>query len=122
MVRTMLCRAACAMMLISLAVAATERPALGADGKMIRRGRRLPAYYAKVITKEQQEQIYKIQDEYRAKMEPLTAQLKALKKERDDKIAAVLTPEQKKQVEQAAAKDKPKPETPEQPQPAKPVE
>ena len=36
----------------------------------------------------------------------LQAQIRALKKERDEKIAAVLTPEQKKQLEDAKAKAK----------------
>lgn len=75
----------------------------------------LPPYYAKVVTPEQREQIAKIQEEYQPKITDLQAQiaelkdkLQAVEKERDEKIAAVLTPEQKKQVDEAkeAAKQK----------------
>ena len=99
--------------LVSLAVslAAVEQPtALGADmpvkKALSKRRGRLPARYAAVATEQQRDQILKIQDEYRPKIEALNAQLKALKKEQDDKITAVFTPEQKKQIEEAAAKAK----------------
>ena len=71
-----------------------------------RTGRRLPPHYAKVVDEKQREEIYKIQEEYQPKIDALQKQLDALKKERDDKIAAVLTPEQKKQLEDAAASAK----------------
>jgi Skp family chaperone for outer membrane proteins len=71
-----------------------------------RRVRRLPAHFAKVVTESQRKQIYKIQEEYQAKLDALEAQLKALKKERKDRITAVLTPEQRKKVEAASGKTK----------------
>ena len=71
-----------------------------------RRGRHLPPYYSQVVDEKQREEISKIQDEYEPKIEDLQKQIDALKKERDEKIAAVLTPEQKKQVEEARTKAK----------------
>ncbi len=114
MVRTMASRLACWTALLSMAVAfaALQRPALSADGKspakkmLGRKGHHLPPYYTDVIDDKQREEIYKIQDEYQPKIAALEAQLKALRKEQSEKIAAVLTPEQKKQIEEAAAKAK----------------
>jgi hypothetical protein len=94
---------------LALAVVTVDRPALGADTSVRKalskklRGR-LPPYYRSVVTDQQREQIYGIQEEYKSKIEALEVQLKALTKERKDKIAAVLTPEQRKLVEEAAAK------------------
>jgi Spy/CpxP family protein refolding chaperone len=105
-------------MLLMLAVvfAAAGRPAQGADGKepvkkmfsKVRERGRLPAHYAPVVTEEQRQKIYDIQEEYKAKIDPLEAQVKALTKERDEKIAAVLTPEQRKKVEEAETQAKQK--------------
>ncbi len=113
MVRTTVGRLVCWMTLVSLAVvfATVEQPVLCADGPvkkaLAKRGHRLPKYYDQVATTpEQQEAIQKIQDEYDPKIADLEAKLKALRKERNEKIAAVLTPEQKKQIEDAKAKDK----------------
>jgi hypothetical protein len=102
------------MTLVSLVIvfATAEQPVLGAEGKTAvkkvlgRKGRRLPAHYAQVIDEKQREEIYKIEDEYQPKIEALQKQLAALKHERDGKISALLTPEQKKQIEEAAAKAK----------------
>jgi Spy/CpxP family protein refolding chaperone len=69
---------------------------------------RLPAYYGQVVTEEQRIKIYKIQADYQEKFDSLQNQLRILKEERDGKIAAVLTPDQKKQVEKAAAEAKAK--------------
>jgi Spy/CpxP family protein refolding chaperone len=108
-------RLACWMTLISLAVAcaAAEQPAVGAKGGapvkkgVERKGRhRLPAHYAKVVSEKQRQEIYRIEDEYQPKIEALQKQLDALKGERDAKIAALLTAEQKKQIEEAAARAK----------------
>ncbi len=60
---------------------------------------RLPPHYAKVVTEEQREKIYIIQEEYRTKIEAARAQLNALVKEQKDKISAVLTEEQIKKLE-----------------------
>lgn len=69
---------------------------------------RLPAHYTQVVDEKQRETIYKIQQEYEPKIADLRAQLDKLTKERDGKVAAVLTPEQQKKVAdlQAAAKAK----------------
>ena len=108
MMRTIAVRLVCWMTLVSLAIvfATPEQPVLGAEGKTVvkkilgRKGRHLPAHYSQVITEKQREEIYKIEDEYQPKIEALQKQLDALKKERDEKISVLLTPEQKKQVEQ----------------------
>jgi Spy/CpxP family protein refolding chaperone len=105
MVRAWASRVLCGIVLASLAIAfvATERPTLADDTpvKQVTRWRRgrLPAYYSKIVTEEQRDKINKIQEEYQTKFE-------ALKKERDEKISAVLTDEQKKKVEEAAVKAK----------------
>ncbi len=69
---------------------------------------RLPAHYRTVVDQKQREAIYKIQGEYWAQIQALRAKLAALRKERNSKIAAVLTPEQRKKVQEArkAAKKK----------------
>ena len=106
------------VMLASLAVVLSAGPqsSFGADatpgvkrlvakkGKILRP--RLPAHYAEVVSPEQKEAISKIQDEYQPKIEAARAQLNSLTKERNDKVSAVLTAEQKKKVEEAAAKAK----------------
>lgn len=132
MVRTMLSRVVCWTTLLSLAVvfATSEQGVLRADGPvkkaMAKRARRLPRYYDQVApTDEQREKIDKIQEEYAPKIAKLQAELKALRQERDEKIAAVLTPEQKKQLEEAktkakAEKAKPKAEKPAEESPAPP--
>jgi len=75
----------------------------------------LPKYYSKIVTPEQRDQILKIQEDYRPKLEALQTKINELKtqmqtlaKERDGKIEALLTPDQKKQIEEAAAKAKEK--------------
>jgi len=69
---------------------------------------RLPNYYSRVVDQEQREKIYAIQREYAPKIDTLKAQLEALVAERDEKVEAVLTPEQQQTVEKlrAAAKAK----------------
>ncbi len=89
-----------------------ETPQAGetqAPAKKTRKFRgRLPAYFAKVVDDEQRKAIYAIQKEYKPKINELKAQLAALTKERDEKILAELTPEQRGKVEAArkAAMDK----------------
>ena len=68
----------------------------------------LPAYYGQVVDKQQREKIYAIQGEYAPKIDALKAQLAALIAERDEKVAAVLTPEQLKTVEKLSAEAKAK--------------
>jgi hypothetical protein len=117
--RTLASRVAVCIALMSLAaaVAAAERSNAGADPpakKAVARPKaprgRLPAHFAKVVNDQQREMIYGIQHEYEPKIELLQAQLKALKKERDEKIKAVLTPEQQKRIDEAAGRVKPKKE------------
>jgi hypothetical protein len=66
----------------------------------------LPAYFSGVITEEQRQKIYAIQKEFAAKIRPLQRQIESLTKERDEQIAALLTPEQRQKIEalKAAAK------------------
>lgn len=64
---------------------------------------RLPMYYAQVVDKEQRTRILAIQDEYAPKIEAIQRQIDALTKERDDKVAAVLTPEQQKKIDDLKA-------------------
>ena len=111
---------------LAVAFAATAAPAL-ADGPVkgvLRKPRRaLPAHYAPVVSEEQKQQIHKIQEEYTPQIDALNEQIKALKKERDEKIAAVLTPEQKKQIDdaKAAAKAKRKAAKPDAAKPTEPA-
>ena len=79
-------------------------------GRIIKkiRSNRLPNHYAEVVTDQQREEIYKIQDEYQPKIDALKAQLDALNKEKNDKISGVLTADQKKKIEEAAAAGKAK--------------
>jgi hypothetical protein len=69
---------------------------------------RLPRYYAQVVNPEQRVEIYLIQDSYHDRIADLKAQLEALTSERDKKIAAVLTPSQRKKVEELEAEAKAK--------------
>lgn len=73
---------------------------------------RLPNYYrAAGVTDEQREKIYSIQSSYREKIEPLEKQIAQLRAKMTTEIEAVLTPEQKKKVEElreAAAKKRKK--------------
>ena len=69
---------------------------------------RLPAYYGRVVDEKQRKTIYGIQREYAPKIDALKAQLAALTAERDNKVAAVLTPEQLETVEKLKAEAKAK--------------
>jgi hypothetical protein len=70
-----------------------------------KKGHRLPPHYAKVVKPGQREQIYTIQEKYQPKLEALEAQIKGMKQQRDREIAAVLTPEQRKKIEEASGKE-----------------
>jgi hypothetical protein len=82
-----------------------QEPAAGqpAAKKSAKSSGRLPAYYAKVVGKEQREKILSIQADYAAKIESLRRQIDSLTKERDGKIAEVLTPDQRKQIDDLKA-------------------
>jgi hypothetical protein len=75
----------------------------GEEGKL--KGR-LPAYFAKLVDKDQKEAIYKIEDEYGPKIKALQQQVHDMEAERNGKIRAVLTPDQQKKLDEymAAAK------------------
>ncbi len=64
-----------------------------------RGGDHLPLYYKGVVTDDQKKQIYAIQDEYQPKLNALKEQLKTLTAERDAKLDALLTADQKTKVE-----------------------
>jgi Spy/CpxP family protein refolding chaperone len=70
--------------------------------------KRLPANYGKVIDEKQREQIYAIQEEYGPKIEELKKQLETLTTERDEKVSAVLTPEQLQKIDDLKAEAKAK--------------
>jgi cell division protein ZapA (FtsZ GTPase activity inhibitor) len=63
------------------------------------RGDHLPLYYKGLVTDDQKEQLYSIQDDYRPKLKALKDQLKALTAERDAKLDALLTADQKAKVQ-----------------------
>ena len=92
----------------SPAIGQDEKPAAKkAAAKKAKKPRgRLPAYYGEVVNEKQRETIYKIQAEYKSKIDALKAELAALMKERNKKVAAVLTPEQAKKVKELKAKAK----------------
>ena len=132
MVRAVALRIVRWAMLASMAVVLTTAPqaALSAEAmpavkKAVAKRKesrgRLPAHYAPVVTEEQKEKIYKIQEEYKPKIDAARTQLDALVKEQKEKIAAVLTTDQKKKIEEAAAKAKEKGEKPETEKPATPA-
>lgn len=104
--------------LLAIALASVHRPTIaqdqGTDAKPAAakkakefRGR-LPNYYRMVVDEKQREAIYKIQEEYAPKIAELKAQLAAITQERDEKVAAVLTPEQLQKIEEAKAAAKAK--------------
>jgi hypothetical protein len=109
--RSVLGIALCAALLVlsesAPRVSAADGPVAQTVKKVRPRGR-LPKHYADVVTEKQREDIYKIQEEYKPKLEALQAQLDAMNKEMNEKIKTVLTPEQKKKVEDAEAGDKTK--------------
>jgi len=96
------------------ATSAAEKGAKAAAGEKAqaspkkRTGHQLPPYYAGVIAESQRAKIEQIQDEYNPKITALKAQLETLTTERNDKVAAVLTADQRAKVEakKAEAKDK----------------
>jgi hypothetical protein len=88
---------------LALIGAAQEVPSKKAKG-------RLPPYYAGVVSDQQRQAIYAIQEKYGAQIAALQEQLAALTRQRDAEIEGVLTAEQRAKVrelqEAAAAKRK----------------
>ncbi len=64
---------------------------------------RLPAHYSKVVTDKQRTEIYQIQGKYAEQIAALRQQLKQLAEKRDAEVAAILTDEQRAEVEKAKA-------------------
>jgi Spy/CpxP family protein refolding chaperone len=59
---------------------------------------RLPKFYDEVLTEEQKDQIFKLQADYKAKMDDLKAQYQKLDAEKKAKIEAIPTAEQKEKI------------------------
>lgn len=96
---------------IAIGIAGWERGAFAGEEKSstntaeqikIVRGR-LPPYYGKVVTEEQRKKIFMIQEKYRPRIAAAKAQLEALVQEEKATISAVLSEQQKKQIEAARA-------------------
>lgn len=85
-------------LLLPAVLAAQDAPSPRAES----RGR-LPSYYAQVVTPQQKEQVYQAQAEYEQQIDALEAKIEALEKKRDEAVRALLTAEQRKQVDQLAA-------------------
>ena len=88
------------LLLSGLAIAQDrEERAVPADQKQAEQARgRLPAYFSKVVTVEQREQIYSIQARYAGSIEQLKKQLKELTDRRDQEVTDVLSKEQQQKV------------------------
>jgi Spy/CpxP family protein refolding chaperone len=68
---------------------------------------RLPQYYGQIgLSDKQRQQIYDVQANYKKQIDELQKQIDALKAKEDAEVVAVLTPEQKKNLDEllAAAK------------------
>lgn len=94
------------------APAATPAPAVEAaaaepvaDAKPVFR-KRLPNYYTNVVDDKQREAIYAIQLQYFDQIAELKLQIAKLEKERNEKIEAVLTEQQKADIAKIAAQAK----------------
>ena len=89
-----------------------DKPATEGDQpapeKPAKRRGRLPAYFAKIVTPKQREEIYLIQEEFAPQIEDLVLQLQTKIAERDATILGVLSPDQVKQIHQlkATARDR----------------
>ncbi len=59
---------------------------------------RLPAFYKNVVTDEQRQSIYKIQEKYATQIEDLQAQLDDVRKKQADEIEGLLSKEQRDKV------------------------
>ena len=77
-----------------------------AESKARRGSRRLPLYYARVVSSEQRERIYEIQAEYAEEIEVIENELKKKMKERDQAVPAVLSVEQLDEVKRWIAEAK----------------
>ena len=69
---------------------------------------RLPAYFSRVVTAKQREQIYSIQAKYNGQIKQLQQQIQSLVGQRDSEVEKVLSEEQRAEVEQLRAARKAK--------------
>jgi hypothetical protein len=94
---------------------------IGQEAKAKKAKGRLPAYFADIVTEDQRQAIYKIQETYKKQIDDLEAQLAAARDKEMTEIEGVLDAEQKAKLkktrEDAAAKKKKK-----APDDAKPAE
>jgi hypothetical protein len=60
--------------------------------------RRLPTYFARVVTAQQREKIYELQAQYQEQLDELLEQVRQIEQQRDKEVFDVLTPEQQEQV------------------------
>jgi len=82
-------------------IGGTYPHAMGQESEKAKAPRRLPPYYADIVTETQRLKIYALQEEYTEQIEALAAQLLALEKKRDREIEDVLTAAQKERLKQA---------------------
>lgn len=81
-----------------LAQDAANSAGVGAKAKQAAAGR-LPNYYGRLYLSDQQrEQVYAIQNRYKAAIEDLESQLEQQKGKRDAEIEGILTPDQRKKL------------------------
>ena len=88
---------------------AAEQPAAAAktDANAAKKPKgRLPAYYGKVVTDKQREQIYEIQGKFHEQIAKLQEQLNALTAKRDAEIEQVLTDDQRTEIARLKAERK----------------
>ncbi len=72
----------------------------GQDGDGDQQTRRLPNYYARVVTDDQREQIYEIQEKHASTIDELQKQLDEAIAARDKEVEAILTPDQLARVKE----------------------
>lgn len=69
-------------------------------------GARLPPYFGEVVTQEQREKIYGLQSKFLDQIQKLREEITALEAKQKEEVAAVLTADQRAQVEKMAAEAK----------------
>ena len=99
----------CALLAYSATAAAQEPPKTTPSAEKAERKKaekltgHLPPYYKGLVNDDQRQQIYKIMADYAPKLGDLRAQLIRTSKEQEEKIEALLTPEQKQKLAQLKA-------------------
>jgi hypothetical protein len=78
--------------------------AVGQDAKAPSRGRSLPQYWSRLgLSEDQKQEAYKIQSDYRSKIEALQAQIKDLQKKQSAALEKILTDPQKARLREIIA-------------------